>query len=69
MERDGKSRVLVTLSDKRLLDVNEFCIYASVGRNTALELMKTTGALFRVGQRTLVDRVKFDRWCDEHSEA
>lgn len=69
MERDGKSRVLVTLSDKRLLDVNEFCIYASVGRNTALELMKTTGALFRVGRRTLVDRVKFDRWCDEHSEA
>ncbi len=69
MERDGKSRVLVTLSDKRLLDVNEFCIYASVGRNTALELMKTTGAIFRVGRRTLVDRVKFDRWCDEHSEA
>lgn len=69
MERDGKSRVLVTLSDKRLLDVNEFCMYASVGRNTALELMKTTGALFRVGRRTLVDRVKFDRWCDEHSEA
>lgn len=65
----GKSRVLVTLSDKRLLDVNEFCMYASVGRNTALELMKTTGALFRVGRRTLVDRVKFDRWCDEHSEA
>lgn len=69
MERDGKSRVLVTLSDKSLLDVNEFCMYASVGRNTALELMKTTGALFRVGRRTLVDRVKFDRWCDEHSEA
>ena len=69
MERDGKSRVLVTMSDKRLLDVNEFCIYASVGRNTALELMKTTGAIFRVGRRTLVDRVKFDRWCDEHSEA
>lgn len=69
MERDGKSRVLVTLSDKRLLDVNEFCIYASVGRNTALELMKTTGAIFRIGRRTLVDRVKFDRWCDEHSEA
>lgn len=69
MERDGKERVLVTLSDKRLLDVNEFCMYASVGRNTALELMKTTGALFRVGRRTLVDRVKFDRWCDEHSEA
>lgn len=69
MERDGKSKVVVTLSDKRLLDVNEFCMYASVGRNTALELMKTTGALFRVGRRTLVDRVKFDRWCDEHSEA
>lgn len=69
MEKEKTNQTLITLSDKRLLDVNEFCIYASVGRNTALELMKTTGALFRVGRRTLVDRVKFDRWCDEHSEA
>jgi hypothetical protein len=63
------NNVSIMLSDKRLLSVNEFCLYANVGRNTALELMKTTGALFRVGRRTLVDRVKFDRWCDEHSEA
>jgi hypothetical protein len=63
------NNVSVMLSDKRLLSVNEFCLYANVGRNTALDLMRTTGALFRVGRRTLVDRVKFDRWCDEHNEA
>jgi hypothetical protein len=64
-----QNNAFALLSDKRMLSVNEFCIYANVGRNTALELMKTTGALFRVGRRTLVDRVKFDRWCDEHDEA
>lgn len=59
----------VTLSDKRLLSIDEFCIYASIGVCKARELAEATGSLFKVGKRVLVDRAKFDRWCDEHSEA
>ena len=55
----------MTIKDKRLLDINEFKEYASVGRNTAIELAKESGAVFRCGRRFLVDRVRFDRWCDE----
>lgn len=64
-----KTEAVVTLSDKRLLSIDEFCVYASIGICKARELAETTGALFKVGKRVLVDRVKFDRWCDEHSEA
>ena len=64
-----KADTVITLSDKRLLDMSEFSIYASVGICTARELADTTSSLFRCGNRVLVDRVKFDRWCDEHNEA
>mgnify|MGYP006865401781 FL=1 len=64
-----KAETLITLSDKRLLDMEEFSIYASVGICTARELAKTTGSVFRCGNRVLVDRKKFDSWCDEHNEA
>ena len=64
-----KADTIITLSDKRLLDMDEFSIYASVGICTARELAKTTGSVFKIGARTLVDRVKFDHWCDEHTEA
>lgn len=64
-EREG---LVVTLSDKRLLSVDEFCIYAGLGVNVARNVAEATGALFRVGRRVLVDRVKFDRYCDENTE-
>ncbi len=59
----------VSLSDKRLLSIEEFCIYAGIGASSARTVAKTTNSEFKVGRRTLVDRVKFDKWCDEHSEA
>lgn len=55
----------MAIKDKRLLNINEFKQYASVGRNTAIELAKESGAVFRCGRRFLVDRVRFDQWCDE----
>lgn len=67
--RKEPMEVIVTLSDKRLITMDEFCVYASVGLAKARELSKLSGALFKVGARTLVDRVKFDRWCDERNEA
>lgn len=62
-------RIVVTLSDKRLLSMDEFCIYAGLGSNVARSVAESTGALFKVGRRVLVDRVKFDRYCDENTGA
>ncbi len=56
----------VALCDKRLLSVAEFCIYAGVGRNKSVELAEAAGALSRIGRRVLVDRVKFDKYCDSN---
>lgn len=53
------------IKDKRLLNVAEFQQYASVGRNTAIELAKEADAVFRCGRRFLIDRVRFDKWCNE----
>lgn len=54
----------VPLSEKRLLAIPEFQLYASIGRNSALKLARESGAEMRIGRRLLIDRVKFDAWCD-----
>ena len=63
-----RGEVTVTLSDKRLLSMDEFCIYASCGIVKAREVAVTTGSLFKIGKKCLVDRVKFDRYCDENEK-
>ena len=68
MRARSRDEIVVVLSDKRRLSMEEFCIYAGLGTNTARNIAETTGALFRVGHRVLVDRVKFDKYCDENSE-
>ena len=67
--REKENVAMVTLSDKRLLDMGEFCVYTGLGGSVARKVAKTTGSLFKVGRRVLVDRVKFDRFCDENTEA
>jgi Excisionase from transposon Tn916. len=59
---------MAMLSDKRLLSMEEFRVYAGLGGNVARNVAESTGAIFRVGRRVLVDRVKFDRFCDDNSE-
>ena len=54
----------IPLTEKRLLDINEFQAYTSLGKNRAADLAKISGAIYRVGRRKLIDRVKFDAWCD-----
>lgn len=54
----------IALNEKRLLDIPEFQLYASIGRNSALKLARESGAEMRIGRRLLIDRVKFDAWCD-----
>ncbi len=64
-----RGNVMISLSDKRLLSMDEFAMYTSMGMNKTRDLAELSGALFKAGRRLLVDRAKFDRWCDEHNEA
>lgn len=55
----------VPLNEKRLLSMGEFCEYAGgIGMCTARKYVRQAGIEVRIGGRCLVDRVKFDRWCD-----
>lgn len=56
----------VPLNEKRLLSLGEFCEYAGgIGICTARKYVRKIGVEVRIGGRCLVDRVKFDRWCDQ----
>lgn len=57
------------LSEKRLLDIREFCFYAGLQRKLASRLAKEIHIEKRIGRRVMYDRVLFDRWCDENSRA
>ena len=63
-----RGEVIVNLSDKRLLDLDEFRVYASLGLVRAREVAEASGAVFRVGRKLLIDRKKFDDFCDTHTE-
>lgn len=68
MQKRAEGAVIITLSDKRLLSISEFCTYASIGRENGMKIAEAAGAIFRVGKRVMVDRAKFDRWCDSNTE-
>lgn len=56
----------IPLNEKRLLSLEEFCEYAGgIGICTARKYVRKIGVEVRIGGRCLVDRVKFDRWCDQ----
>lgn len=56
------------LSDKRLLDASEVCLYLSLGRNKGIEFAKEIGSEVKVGRRCLYDRVKIDKYLDQLTE-
>jgi phage anti-repressor protein len=53
------------LSDKRMLSLKEFCTYSGLGRTKARSYAEEKGLIVRIGRRILVDRLKFDRLCDD----
>lgn len=57
----------IPLNEKRFLDMKDFQDYTSIGRNNAMKLAHSTGCIVKVGRKLLVDRVKFDLWCDENT--
>lgn len=64
-----KERMNVSmLSEKRLLDVNEVCMYLSLGRNRGVEFAKSIGAEKKIGRRCLYDKVVIDRYFDKQAQ-
>lgn len=57
-----------TLSDKALLSVDEFRSYCGLGRNAALKLAIDSECRIIVGRRVLINRAKFDKWCENNSQ-
>lgn len=60
-----KTEEKIPLTEKRLLNIGEFCQYTGLGRNRARLLVDESGCLLHIGRRLLIDRPKFDRWCDQ----
>lgn len=54
----------IPLTEKRFLDIVEFQQYTSLGKNRAADLARTSGCIFKFGRRKMIDRIKFDKWCD-----
>lgn len=52
----------------RLMGISELMRYTSLGRNTAMELGKSSNAIVRMGKRVLYDRRKIDKWIDEQAQ-
>lgn len=59
----------VPLNEKRCLTVEEFQAYIGVGRNNALKIIKKSGCGKKIGRKILVDRIAFDMWMNDVSEA
>ena len=54
----------IPLTERRLLSIKEFRVYAGgIGDGTARKLVKEIGAAIHIGDRLLVDRLRFDEWC------
>lgn len=67
LDETAMPAVRIPLNEKRLLSLDEFCGYAGgIGICTARKHVREIGAEVRIGGRCLVDRIKFDRWCDSY---
>lgn len=53
--------------EKRLLNIDEFMEYTGLGRIKATQLAKESDAVMKIGSRFLVDKRKFNRWCDTNN--
>ncbi len=63
---DGMEPDCCCLNEKRLLSLKEFCVYSSLGQNTARRFAKKAGIEKRIGHKVLYDRVLFDEWCNNN---
>ena len=65
----GQQAEGITLKEQRLLSIKDFRVYAGgIGDGTARKLAKEIGAAVHIGDRLLVDRIRFDEWCTEQNQ-
>lgn len=58
----------IPLTERRLLSIRDFREYAGgISDGMARKLARETCAAVRVGDRLLVDRLRFDEWCTEQN--
>ena len=55
------------VSEKRLINANEVCMYLSLGRNRGVEFARSIGAERKIGRRSLYDKVVIDRYLDKQA--
>ena len=55
------------VSEKRLIDANEVCMYLSLGRNRGVEFARSIGAERKIGRRSVYDKVVIDRYLDKQA--
>ena len=56
------------VSEKRLLDANEVCMYLGLGRNRGVEFARSIVAERKIGRRSLYDKVVIDRYFDRQAQ-
>ncbi len=66
-QRDNQTTV-ARLDEKRMLSVQELCMYVGLGRNNAVEFGKSIHAERRIGKRCLYDRAAIDRHFDNQMQ-
>lgn len=65
--RERENQLGTALSEKRLLDASEVCIYLSLGRNKGIEFAKSIGSEVKIGRRSLYDKIKIDAYLNEQT--
>lgn len=64
----GQQEERIPLTERRLLSIKDFRAYAGgIGDGMARRLAKEIGAAVHIGDRFLVDRLRFDEWCTKQN--
>lgn len=64
----GRQEEHIPLTERRLLSIKDFREYAGgIGDGMARKLAKEICATVHIGDRLLVDRLRFDEWCTKQN--
>ncbi len=65
----ARTKSEIPYNQRRLLGMPEFASYTSLGKDQSIKLANISGAIVKVGRRTLVDRETFDKWFEMQRQA
>ncbi len=59
----------IQFSDKRILNLEEFCLYLGIGKTKAREILtkQPNKFVFRIGNRLYANKKLLDKWIDDNS--